>query len=273
MSASVEVPDELLGKLLNILGDGDGDLVFLLPLFESDPGAGDDIQDLSSVGLHGANVNALTYAPYIRGSLLSYRLDGTTDSLDIADNVLLSSIAGGVDVAGSWGCAFNMRTANAALKYLIAKWDDQTPNVEWRLFVDAAEKINFGVMDDSVAVSDKTRLYNTVLPVDTWFVVVATYDGQGGATPEAGINLYLWDGATKSYLGAVDDTTLDGGGVYVDMEDTAQHVSIGAADTAAGPVPATWFGGDIALPFMTRRQLSAGEAEKAVLTIVELLGL
>lgn len=271
--AEVTFDRALLDRLLVLLGDPEGDLRFLLPYFEANPGAGADIQDVSSRGFHATNVVAYDNAPVIRGNLLSTRLNGTDEYQEIADRTLLSAISGGIDTAFSVGCAFNMSTANAANKYLICKYDDQTPNREWRLYLDDQERLCFQIIDNDVANAEQGRRDATVMDATIWYIVIGTYDGGGGATAQNGMDLYRWDGAAGAWDGAVDDTDINGIGVYIDMEDTVQPVMIGAADTAAGPVSAEWFPGEVMMPWMTMRELSAGEAEAVALAMVRLMEL
>jgi len=273
--ATTEAGADRLRRLLNTLGNADGDLVFFLPPFERNPGAGAALQDISNRGLHGRNVTAYDSGSghNIRGRMLAARLNGNDEYWEIADNVLLTPISGGVDAAFSVGCAFNMRAVNASTKTLISKYDNQTPNYEWRIHLDATERIVLQLLDNNVVNGYRGRYYNTPLIANTWYVAIATYNGVGGTDAADGITVYLWDGASETWLGAVDDTDFNGAGVYVDMEDTAQPVMIGAADTAAGPNPDDFWDGDISMPFMTRRELSAKEAEKAARLMVSLLEL
>ena len=261
-----------LDKLLNLLGNADGDLCFMLPFFESPLGAGTDVQDISARGLHAVNVVAVAAEPAIRGDLLSLRLNGTTEYLTIADNILLTPIAGGVDAPFSAGCAFKLDAVNAAVKSLIAKWDLTTVNAEWQLCLTAAELPALYVMDDSVAASNKGRVDSTAADVTTWYVLIATYDGQGGPTPEAGMRLYRWDGATRNWDGRVDDADDIAAGVYVDMENVAQlDLFIGADFT--GAAAGRWFGGEIMMPFYTRRELTEEQARLVALQMVSLMEL
>lgn len=271
--AEVTFDQDVLEHLLNLLGFADDDLCFFLPFFESNPGAGEDVQDVSSVGLHGLNTVAFDNVPVIRGNLLSYRFNGTDEYLTIADNVLLTPIAGGVDVPFSVGCAFKLDAVNAAVKGLIGKWDLTTVNAEWLLSLTALEYPSLQVMDDSVAVSNMGREDQTAVDVNTWYIVIATYDGNAGGAdaPEDGINIYRWDGGTRTWNGAVDDADIDGGGVYVDMEDTAELVFIGATNT--GGAAAEFFDGEIMMPWYTRRELSAADALRVAQGMIRLMGL
>ena len=58
---------------------------FLYPLWESNPGAGGDVQDFGEAALHATNVVAFDNVPYIRGGMLAYRLNATDEYLNRAD--------------------------------------------------------------------------------------------------------------------------------------------------------------------------------------------
>ena len=75
--------------------------------------------------------------------------------------------------------------------------------------------------------------------------------------------------STPRFCRIHDDADIDvGAGPYVDMEDTAQEVRIGAEGT-----PGEWWDGDISMAWATRRDIGAGGAEKAARIMVKLLGL
>ena len=270
--ATAEKECNCIRELMSILGDADGDLCFLLPFFEGTLGAAADVQDVSSRGLHALNVVAVDNVPVIRGDMLSVRMNGTDEHMTIADNVLLTPITGGVDVPFSVGCAFKSDIAPAAIENLIAKWDDTAAVAqEWRLTLTANAYPALEVFDNSVALSNLGREDQTAIVANVWYIVIATYNGAGG-DPGAmdGINIYRWDGATHGWDGAVDDANIDGGGAYLNMEDTAELVVIGAKDSG---VPAEWFDGEIMMPWYTRRELSAVDARRAALTMVRIMGL
>jgi hypothetical protein len=85
------------------------------------------------------------------------------------------------------------------------------------------------------------------------------------------MNIYKWSQDGQAWEGAVDDANIDGGGVYVDMENTATDVKIGCNYT--GGAEASFFPGEIMMSFMTRRELSAATAEKVALQMVRLMEL
>jgi len=272
--ATAEKECNCIRELMSILGDADGDLCFLLPFFEGTLGAAADVQDVSSRGLHALNVVAVDNVPVIRGDMLSVRLNGVDEYLSIADNILLTPIVppAGVDVPFSVGCAVKTEAGLAAIQSLIAKWDGTPADYEWRLSLTALDYPALEVADSNVVTSNMGREDQTAIESNVWYIIIGTYNGVGGPAPEAGINVYRWDGATHGWDGAVDDADIDGGGVYVDMENTAELVFIGADNT--GGAAANFVGpGEIMLPWYTRRELSADDARRAALTMVRIMGL
>jgi len=275
--AEAEVPRYLIDNLIEQLGAGTASNVVMLGVPSDEMANADPILDLSPASLAGSNAGATAdNPPNIRGGILSARLNGTDEYWEHADNALYSAVSGGVDVAFSVGCAFKMTAANAANKMLVSKYDNNTPNAEWRLYLDGLENPILQLVDDNVANSERGREFNTTpIPAMVWHVLIGTYDGRGATGAADGINLYLWDNAGK-WQGAVDNVDNNGVGVYVDMEDTVQPVMVGAFDTAA--VAGHW-PGEIVLPFFSRADLSgvAGNglsyAENAARIMVELMGL
>lgn len=269
---AVEKTCECILELMNILGEPDGDLRFLLPFLEGTVGANADVQDISGRGLHAANsANALDNAPVIRGERLSYRMNGTNEYLVITDNVLLSAVDG-TDIPFSVGCAFKLAAIDANVKSLICKGDFTTPNAEWFLRLDATELLEFMVFDDSVGATGEQGVEDAtaIVPL-VWYIGIGTYDGRG-ADARLGMNLYRWDGATHNWDGEIGDVEIDGGGAYADMEvGLGGDVRIGASNT--GGAAAEWWPGEMMLPWMTMRELSAGDARRAALTMVRIMGL
>ena len=250
--ARAETRRDLLDLLVNALGKAE--LRGLWPFLETDPGVGAQVQDVSSRAFHGANVAAFGTDPFLFGGVLAYVFDGTDEFIVVPDNVLLS-FDGTTDKPFSVGACIYQR-ANAAIKTIVAKWDVAGDDREWRLYMDAAEKLTMELCDDGVPNAEQGRLYNTALGTDQWYFVAGTYDGSGGATAGAGINLYAGDFSAETWLGAVDDADANGVGVYVDMENTAETVNIGS-DTSAGG--AEFFLGSMALVWVTARELTEAE--------------
>jgi len=130
--------------------------------------------------------------------------------------------------------AFSIRTkvylTNVDASVFVQRYDtDPTPDqLEFRFLicglfpnVGNVDKLSFEVWDQNgtggVGVPEmRGRVYNTSLvatALNTWKEFVATYDGRGGATPEAGICLYM-DGVRVDDADSVDDN----GGDYQAME-------------------------------------------------------
>ncbi len=273
--ASTEKECLCIRELMNILGDRDGDLRFLLPFMEGTLGAGADVQDLGSRGFHASNVVAVDNDPVIRGDFLSYRLNGTDEYLNIPDNALLSAVAAGADTPFSVGCAFKLAALDANVKSLICKGDFTTPNAEWFFQLDAGELLEFQVFDDSAGATGNMGVEDAtpIVPL-VWYVAIGTYDGNvpGTPTPNLGMSLYRWDGATHNWDGVVDDTLINGAGVYADMEvGLGGDVRIGASNT--GAAAAEFWPGEMMLPFLTMRELTAADAQRAALKMVRIMGL
>lgn len=253
--AEGEIPRYLIDNLIETLSQGTpANLRFLLVPTNSLT-ANEWCPDLGFHGLPSQVQVTHDVDPALRGSLLSSLFNGTDEWWETPDNALLSAVSAGVDVAFSVGCAFKISAGAATNQHLISKWDDQTPNVEWRLMLSDAEFPVFMLMDDNVALSQRGRNYTTAITINRWNIIIATYDGRAGLTAEEGINIYLYD-AVNLWQGAVDDANSNGAGDYVNMEDTAQPVMIGAADIVAGPNPGEWINAEIVLPFMTLGDLS-----------------
>ena len=271
--ATITEEHDHIEYLMNLLGNPDGDLRFLLPFLEGTLGAGADVQDLSARGFHASNVTAVDNVPVIRGEFLSIRFNGVDEYLNIPDNVLLSAVAGGIDAPFSVGCAFKLAAVDANVKSLICRGDFTTPNADGFFRLDATELWEFQIFDDSVGATGNMGVEDaTAIVPMVWYVAIGTYDGRGTAAPNLGMNLYRWDGATHGWDGAVDDTLIDGAGVYVDMEvGLGGDVRIGASNT--GAAAAEFWPGEIMLPFLTMRELSAGGARRVAEMMVHLLGL
>ena len=80
-----------------------------------------------------------------------------------------------------------------------------------------------------------------------WTFIVVTYDGT-----EAAPVIAMYQNGTADATVATTET-----GAYVDMEDGATPVLVGAAGTTGAPV--SEFNGRITMPFLCGKQLSAAE--------------
>lgn len=117
-------------------------------------------------------------------------------------------------------------TNSGTIQRIITKNEGDPDNFEWSLELDASEKLNFRLFDQSEA-AEASRKTDAPLSADTWHFVVATYDSTGGATAANGITLYV-DGNLVAST-ATNDAS------YAAMENKAADVIIGAnIKTGAG---------------------------------------
>ena len=234
-------------EMVNILGKRD--LRMLLPLFETDPGDDEAVQDIGQRGNHFLKHTEGDNDPYIKGELLSYRLNGTDEAIDMADDDQFSFGADGTapnEPSFSLGCAVKFKDATSNV--LIARYD-ATAGVEQReyqMFTTGGDDFIFRIFDESVG-SRIGRSVSTNLVEDVWYVLVATYDA---SRVEAGITLYV--------NGVASDDTSESGGGYTAMENVTVVTSVGYQIEAGGAAD-LFLDGDLALPFITARELSADD--------------
>jgi hypothetical protein len=173
-----------------------------------------DAKDSSANGLDGTLQNS---APVSNDIL---ELDGTNQYVSVADDDLLS-FGGTVDhdfSVSSW-----VRATDATNFTILGKGIYNT-SAEYRFFIDANDKINFQIYDESVDSCYLGRLYDTALTSSQgeWIYLVATYDFSVGNS--AGIKIYLNGNQ-------VDDTNSENSaGSYVAMENLAADLFIGRYD-------------------------------------------
>ncbi|KKL16109.1 hypothetical protein LCGC14_2498880 [marine sediment metagenome] len=111
---------------------------------------------------------------------------------------------------------------------ILSKWSDSTTTWEWNFRVQDDEKLGF-ILSDSDVTGFVWKTSDAIL-TSGWHFLTATYEndksGSTDATAGTRVTLYV-DGA------AVAGTAGSSGGTYVAMEDTAEKVVIGAADSAS----------------------------------------
>jgi hypothetical protein len=131
---------------------------------------------------------------------------------------------------------------------------------EWRLWIDAAGKLDLELYDESV---DTTEIAasTVALTKGLWQLVVATYDG--GETDPV-VKLYVNDQLAN------DGTTTETG-AYVAMEDTATPLTIGCSGVTATPV--NEFHGRMALPWLTAKALTADQVSQVYALTAPMVGL
>ena len=233
-------------EMINILGKRD--LRMLLPLFESDPGDDEAVQDIGQRGNHFLKHTESDNDPYIKGELLAYRFNGVDEGIDMADDDQFSFGADGTapnEPAFSVGMAIRPNAMDD--RGFIARRDDTVAaeEIEYYFGTDAGSLINWVVFDDVVG----ARIGRTAptLAFSEWHIVICTYDGSAA---EAGLMIYV-DGVRV-------DTGSGSAGAYTAMHNEAVVTSVGYIENAAGALD-RFLDGDIALPFITARELSADD--------------
>jgi hypothetical protein len=144
-----------------------------------------------------------------------FDFDGTY-AVEIDDNSKHSFGDGTVDKPLSISALIYV-TATAARQVIIAKYDTGDKR-EWLLDIDASEKLDFVLYDES-ADAWARRTSSSALAAG-WHWVQATYDGRGGSAAGSGMKLYV-DGSLVSSVAAYL-------GTYVAMENLTAKTTIGA---------------------------------------------
>lgn len=145
--------------------------------------------------------------------------------------------------------------ATDSIQTIWSKWDETGGAAElreWKLTLDAAEKIQLDIYDESVPIG--AELIVDVALTEGWHFVVVVYDGDGGATALADDVIYI-DGVSVAVT-ETDQAT------YVGMEDLACPVYIGTMEDALG-ANVQFFQGDLGLLFITTGTLGADEVWSA----------
>ena len=245
---------DLLDQIVTILDPGTNN-VFFWPFLE---GSGSHVQAYGQAEDEELDVttaaatiglDAVTgFSPLLHvGGINSYQFVlEESPALVGADTANLSMISGGVDAAFTIGCFFLVSPGNSGT--LMAKFDVAGTLREYKLDIESND-LRCTLYDESVDAQEGVRT-TTALNDGQFYSGIVTYSGVGGDGAGAaadGMIIYI-DGV------AVTDTDIDDAN-YVDMEDTAAPLMIGATDDKAAP--ATEFTGRIALPFIVNAALSA----------------
>lgn len=245
------VSTERLYEIINILGKRD--LRMLLPLFESDPVDGEQVQDISQRGNHFQAMNNVAFDndPYVRGELLSYPLNGVNEAIDMADDPQFSFGDGLTDKPFSLVLAVKF---NDVTQSTLISRQDETNAAEQREFfmeTEASDLFRLLIYDNSEVNAYIGRRYAGASLVEgVWYVLIGTYDGTGVSS---GIKLFV-NGIR------VDDAN-QSAGAYTAMENTSVVTAIGYR-TGVGGALERFLDGDCALPAITARKLSDGGVAK-----------
>lgn len=106
---------------------------------------------------------------------------------------------------------------------IITRHETENNNREWALYINSDEQVVMELCDESADISINART-NDTLSNNTWYFVVMTYSGTGGASAADGIKIYVdW---------VEQDLTVTNDASYVAMEYLGADVLIGASSTA-----------------------------------------
>ena len=205
------------------------------------------VGDLTSAETAGAAEDLQDdFAPIaLPSGLFSYHLHPTGDhhlaGIDHASYTFAAADEDSPVSCGAW-----IRPNLVASNTIMAKYDAAGTAREWRLWIDAAGKLDLELYDES-ADTKEIAISTSAMTAGQWVMVTATYDGTETSPI---VNLYV-----NSAL--VNDGSTTETGAYVSMEDTATPLTIGCSGTTAAP--ASEFHGRIALPWITGKALTAAE--------------
>lgn len=248
--AEVTLDMDLLRKYIRLLGDS---VILFTPFFETNPGAGEAVQDYGPKGHHLLNTTAFDYPPIIRGSLLAYRFNGTDEAMTLADHNDFSFGADGTapnEPTFSVGMWVNMVDSTSSV--LMAKWDltGAAEDREWAFELESNDYPRLTLFDES---ADKHigREDQTALSERTWHFLVAT---KGSGVTCADVKIYV-DGVQT------DDADVTAA-TYVAMENGGTQLTLGSYEGAGG-AQGNFFDGMMWGPFVV----------DSVLTVTEILDL
>ena len=146
-------------------------------------------------------------SPYSNYSL---SFDGT-GYIDCGDSDIFSFGNGSSDNPFSISAWINITATTS--QGIVTKYGSSTSLREW-LFYTTGGKIRLLLWSGS---TNNIATSSTVLSTNTWYHVLATYDGRGGSTAYDGINIYV--------NGVLESVTKNGGS-YTAMSNTSQPVQI-----------------------------------------------
>lgn len=229
--------NELQGRLLAITGDTPG-------LWWPTNLSGSTLPNVSHYTGHGMWVasDLSGWSPVYSNRVLYYTKAAGADAyMSLADDPDFTFGNGLVDSPFSGGILFKF--TSAGVQYgLLCKFNENTNNPEWRLFLDWNTKLVFQCWDASTG-GYIGRRYDTPLTPNTWYWADWSYDGSGAS---AGIKLGIYGVAVAT----VDSSA----GAYTAMEDKAASVEIRRMITAGGAE--NRFGGSTSIAFVSRGALS-----------------
>lgn len=178
-------------------------------------------------------------------------LDGTDDYLTCADDAAWFMD----DAGGANGCTIGFifeLTATTGVQTIAAQYDLTTGSEAraWRLFVDADEKINFWCYDESEGDVYEGIKQTTAETAGGIYVVHIVYDGAGGGSASAGMDMFV--------NGIAEGHDVSDNGSYTGMENQTTVLYIGAQEGTGGATE-LFLNGQLGFIFFTTDQFSADE--------------
>src|SRR4030042_1134073 len=155
-----------------------------------------------------------TATPY---SMNADKIDGTNQYVSVGDDNVLSFGTGAAD--STFSISAWVKATDITNFTILGKGIYNT-SADYSFFVDADDKINFQIYDESVKSCFLGRLYTTALTSyeGEWIYLVATYDA---SAISSGIKIYLNGNR-------VDDTNrVNNAGSYVAMENLTSNLYVG----------------------------------------------
>lgn len=200
------------------------------------------------------NSNDATYNNFVAGDQgfkafvwgLSFYTDND-EYLNVGDDPGFSWDDSG---AAPWSvCVWIEVVETAAIQTVIAKYDVQGTDREWKIILDAAEKMELALFDEADD-KESTNITDAALSAG-WHFVVHTYDSTGGATALSDTNsIWYVDGVVVA-----ESQTNDGD--YTNMVAGATDVTIGGYNT--GAAVANFFQGDMGALWIEDVELGAAQ--------------
>ncbi len=200
----------------------------------------------------------LTDPVSFQGIMPLVTFNGTDEEADTPDAAFWTRGDGANDSAMSLGAWVNVTGGHASI--ILARFDNTLAAEvrEWRFLIDGNDNLEFQTFDESANVGAQ-RISDAAVPTGVWILVVATYDGTGGADA-MGTSGSVADNGTLYVDGEIIASTANDSGAYVAMEDlsaptTFAHRLLGGVTQLFG---GSMIGGPLG-PFFTPKELSSGE--------------
>jgi len=216
------------------------------------PGTGTTWSDMI-----GGNDGTLTNGPtFDSGNGGSIVFDGANDNVVFSDKDEYSFGNGSLDSPFSIELYFNCDNvgSGASFKGFIGK--DNISYREWALLiVSSTKKVRVFIKSQGGGSQQSIDTTSTLLN-NTWYHVVATYDGIGGNNAYTGLKLYL-NGAFESATSVV-------GSPYTAMSNTSANLTVGNYYGNTN-----YFNGNISVARLYNRALTADEIRRNYLSTKE----